>query len=492
MKHIILLLILICNSSFARSKSLEELHSDNHYSIKVKVKRYDLPITSKATFLIKEFQFPSAFGVKTNSSISPELILTDKMKEVKVKLHTAFSFISLSYKVENNPKSAFFSGTNIYRVENGDSLNCSIFVDSVTFKGRGAFNMNLQTRLFKITEKYNAYSTSDTTSASFINELKIRDKALIEQISILYQERANIKEEFYQFLVNQCVGVRNFRLLNYLNIALHRGMPSLALRAKEFYSPFFRDNQLKISDSAHHSNYLIDYLYYKEKFEFELLYSDQQFQNKNGSDKLFQIITRKYSGKIRERMYLIAFIDLPSTYSKVYEFVDSALLNTHSKNYRDALIGIKNSTERNMEAFDFSLPNITGHIQRLNDFKDKVIVLDFWFTGCIPCRRMAVQMGPVINYFHGKKVVFLTVNVDKDKATWIKSIQTGEYTHPDNINLNTGGEGYDHPILVHYNINSYPRLIVINKFGRMITANPPTPNNQENTIKLIHLIETAL
>jgi len=38
------------------------------------------------------------------------------------------------------------------------------------------------------------------------------------------------------------------------------------------------------------------------------------------------------------------------------------------------------------KAPDFELKNINGGIEKLSDYKDKVVILDFWDTWCPPCR----------------------------------------------------------------------------------------------------------
>ena len=71
--------------------------------------------------------------------------------------------------------------------------------------------------------------------------------------------------------------------------------------------------------------------------------------------------------------------------------------------------------------------------------------------------------------------MFITVSVDKDQATWKQSILSGKYSAAHSINLFTDGQGDQHPLLKFYNYHGFPQLLVIDKQGKIISANPPRP-----------------
>ncbi|MCR4559280.1 MAG: TlpA family protein disulfide reductase [Bacteroidales bacterium] len=48
-------------------------------------------------------------------------------------------------------------------------------------------------------------------------------------------------------------------------------------------------------------------------------------------------------------------------------------------------------------------------VDLINDFKGKVVLIDFWNTWCGPCRSAIKQMEPMEKDYQGKDVVFLFV-----------------------------------------------------------------------------------
>jgi thiol-disulfide isomerase/thioredoxin len=69
-------------------------------------------------------------------------------------------------------------------------------------------------------------------------------------------------------------------------------------------------------------------------------------------------------------------------------------------------------------AANFSLPALDGGSVKLSDLKGKIVVVDFWASWCVPCRKELPALDALQKrYADAKKpVVILAVNVDKDRA----------------------------------------------------------------------------
>lgn len=124
--------------------------------------------------------------------------------------------------------------------------------------------------------------------------------------------------------------------------------------------------------------------------------------------------------------------------------------------------------DKGIPAFPFRLENPEGRIVRLEDFKGKVVLVDFWYTGCSGCSYLYKQaLAPAEGALRQKKdFVFLSVSVDRDRNKWIKSIDQGLYTSSSVVNVYTGGKGtMAHAFVSHHGIQTYPQLMIIDRDG---------------------------
>ncbi len=107
---------------------------------------------------------------------------------------------------------------------------------------------------------------------------------------------------------------------------------------------------------------------------------------------------------------------------------------------------------------DFSTKDIYGNPINLSDLKDKIVVLNFWFTSCKPCINEIPELNKIKEKYKNKNVIFLAITFDnKEKITTFLSKNKFNYNIISDIN-----------ILKFYDINNYPTSIIIDKKGRII------------------------
>lgn len=148
-----------------------------------------------------------------------------------------------------------------------------------------------------------------------------------------------------------------------------------------------------------------------------------------------------------------------------------------------------NAQEERPAAFPFELKDTLGRIVKLDDFKGKVLFMDFWFTGCKGCVQVAKGLHDVVlPAFRGDtSVVFIAVSLDVNFLQWKRSIRSGIYTSEGELNAFTMGMGGDHPLLRHYGYKGAPHTLLIDKHGGVITTTPPFPGPE-----LVELIRQNL
>lgn len=66
---------------------------------------------------------------------------------------------------------------------------------------------------------------------------------------------------------------------------------------------------------------------------------------------------------------------------------------------------------------DFELPDESGKLYRLSDYRGRLVVLNFWATWCPPCREEMPSMERARRAVASDGIVLLAVNVGEDADT---------------------------------------------------------------------------
>ncbi|NRF89663.1 redoxin domain-containing protein [Paenibacillus frigoriresistens] len=66
---------------------------------------------------------------------------------------------------------------------------------------------------------------------------------------------------------------------------------------------------------------------------------------------------------------------------------------------------------------NFSLVGLDGKTHELSDYKGKPVLINFWGTFCPPCKEEMPALQKQYDKWSKEGVVFLEVNVDKNKVT---------------------------------------------------------------------------
>jgi thiol-disulfide isomerase/thioredoxin len=67
-----------------------------------------------------------------------------------------------------------------------------------------------------------------------------------------------------------------------------------------------------------------------------------------------------------------------------------------------------------LSAPDFSLPDMDGELHALQDYRGKVVLINFWATWCPPCRREMPALEQLYSKFAGQAFAVLAVNQWED------------------------------------------------------------------------------
>jgi thiol-disulfide isomerase/thioredoxin len=186
---------------------------------------------------------------------------------------------------------------------------------------------------------------------------------------------------------------------------------------------------------------------------------------------------------------------------KLDSLLKDAITEVSHPPYRHKLVELQNAFGIGMPVKDFDFKDINGNTVKLRDFRGKFVLVDMWFTGCSGCIDVAKGLPAVEYAFKGNPdVQFVSLCVDRRAETWHKSIDPRDphgksYTHHTTATTKYlyVGDGGNHPFIERYNPNqSYPKLLLIDKDGKMYSSTPTHPVNEKSQKSLITEIKKAL
>ncbi|HEU0205761.1 MAG TPA: TlpA disulfide reductase family protein [Pseudolysinimonas sp.] len=137
---------------------------------------------------------------------------------------------------------------------------------------------------------------------------------------------------------------------------------------------------------------------------------------------------------------------------------------------------------------DFSGPTAEGGTFTSSAERGKVLVVNFWYADCAPCRSEAKDLEKISRQFADKPVQFIGVNTENQPVTIRTFDQSFGVTYPSIVDVNDGHvqlafSGDIRP-------NATPTTLVLDKEGRIASRVEGPIDAQPST--LVSLINSAL
>ena len=89
----------------------------------------------------------------------------------------------------------------------------------------------------------------------------------------------------------------------------------------------------------------------------------------------------------------------------------------------EGLIARKEAVQVGKIAPDFTLPDPDGKPVSLKDFRGKYVLVSFWAGWCPDCRRENPFIVEAYNKYKGKNFTVLGVSLDRNRETWLNTIE---------------------------------------------------------------------
>lgn len=139
----------------------------------------------------------------------------------------------------------------------------------------------------------------------------------------------------------------------------------------------------------------------------------------------------------------------------------------HLKNLRDAKFSLDGK-----KAPDFYLPDVNGKYCMLSNYKGKVVLLNFWSLGCIPCRKEIPFEKDILDNTSDEDFKLINICLHTDKITWKKALQKFNL---EGVNL-LAENNWNELLTESYMIGPIPHYTLIDRNGMVIKCKIRKPS----------------
>ena len=394
----------------------------------------------------------------------------------------------------------------VFLIEPGDSLVFTSYRnDSLKISGKGSYRLRMMKTVKKVIKELPKPKVDSNSLIKYYLEIaenvRKRQSTVLSLISASKDSITNFEYQYirtffltelerkkllpFQWLITnpQRTNLSNKDLMNLYDLTIANS-PLLSIP--------LTNTTVLINSFITDAYYRLNRFRYLRENNF-----DEKYMTENKRVELinqYLFVKREYIGIPKMRMLEFIVKEFMPRYlqqSELEKYIDDFIALPGFDGYKEEIKAYRNVFLKNNLAPELNLPDINGNYVKLQNLVGKIILIDFWFTGCSGCVKMAQALSKVEQTLSTDTgVVFVNISTDNDKEKWLKSVKERKYTSGTGICLFTDGKGFDHPVLTNYLVQSYPTLILIDKKGRIYTSSIPNPteNDGKSIIELIKSI----
>lgn len=186
-------------------------------------------------------------------------------------------------------------------------------------------------------------------------------------------------------------------------------------------------------------------------------------------------------------------------YTSINEVIKHAILLVKDPQTKIRINALKSKVAQRMGFYKNAMPgtdfsaftfqDVDGKQVSVADYKGKIIYIDIWTTGCMPCMAEAPYLKKLEHEMQGKDIVFLSISCDSGPEVWKKTIQKYNLSGGHQLLMNGG---YNDPFFEKVGKSGVPRFLILDKEGKMFDYNSSKrPSNPLLKIYLNGLLDPA-
>ncbi|MFD2561752.1 redoxin domain-containing protein [Aquimarina rubra] len=146
-----------------------------------------------------------------------------------------------------------------------------------------------------------------------------------------------------------------------------------------------------------------------------------------------------------------------------------ALLSEEIKNSKQGktiayFLSLPDKPEIGQKYVDFMQADQNGNEVKLSDIKGKYILVEFWSSWCVPCRKSNPKLVENYRQYKDQGFEIIGVSLDEDKKAWIKAIKDDDLPWTQVSDL----KGFNNEAALIYGVNAIPDNFIIDSEGVIV------------------------
>lgn len=130
---------------------------------------------------------------------------------------------------------------------------------------------------------------------------------------------------------------------------------------------------------------------------------------------------------------------------------------------------------------DFSEKDLTGAPLSISQYKNKVVLVDFWATWCGPCVAELPNVLAAYQKYHSKGFEIVGVSLDQSESALKEFIKAKGMTWAQYFD----GQGWDSKLGKQYSITSIPSTFLLDREGKIVATNLRGPDLEAELARLL-------